>query len=65
MNSLNNRFWNWYDDMKDPYRFIFMITILASPIHIYALTGKSIVALLFVPILTSRILHKIKNESNE
>ena len=39
MKNRINQFWTWYDNLKEPWRFLFAIFILCLPMHIAAFTG--------------------------
>jgi hypothetical protein len=51
-----NKFWNWYDNLKEPWRLLFAVFVLMSPLHISALyhnTNLKYVMLLTIPIMIS------------
>lgn len=51
-----NQFWNWYNTMQEPWRMIFAVFILCSPLHIGALTGHYLLGVcVMLPILFSKI----------
>lgn len=60
-----NKFWKWYDNIKEPYRFIFMFFVLALPLHLSSLTGHVYLMFLFIPMIISRIMFVLKEETNE
>ena len=62
------RFWNWYDNIEEPYRFAFAMFFLCSPFIVgNAIVDKhriigSILMLLEIPIVASRIHYTMKNQ---
>ena len=54
-------FWKWYDNIKEPYKLLFLIIVLMSPMWISFLIGNNILFCLYVPIIMSRMLYKYKD----
>jgi hypothetical protein len=61
LNRIIDRFWGWYDNMDEPYRFLFAIVVLSSPLHISTLSGNFLWMSLFLPILITRWFWLNKN----
>jgi len=56
------KFWKWYDSLNEPWRFLFMIVILCTPLHIYSFTNQPLYLIAFIPLVISRA--KYLNKSN-
>lgn len=56
------KFWSWYDNLKEPRRFFFMIIVLALPLHISSLTNNHLWMSLFLPIVISKWWYINKNK---
>lgn len=55
------QFWNWYNGIKEPWRMLFALSILCSPMHIGNLTGNFLVgAAIMISILLSKIISEWK-----
>jgi hypothetical protein len=54
------KFWNWYDGVREPYRFLFALFVLALPLHISAITNQYLFMSLFLPVVISRWLYMVK-----
>jgi len=55
------QFWVWYNKMKEPWRMLFAVFILCSPMHIGNLTGNFLLgASLMIPILLSKLISEWK-----
>jgi len=55
------QFWSWYNKMKEPWRMLFAVFILCSPMHIGNLTGNFLLgASLMIPILLSKLISEWK-----
>lgn len=72
MNKLlnwHNKFWTWYDNMNEPYRFLFMF-VICSPFFVgefliqsHQNLGLALMSLI-IPIVLSRICFKtLKNKT--
>lgn len=48
------KFWKWYDSLNEPWRFLFMIVILCTPLHIYSFTNQPLYLIAFIPLVISR-----------
>ena len=60
MKNKLNQFWKWYNQMPEPWRFLFAIFILCSPIHIGIMTGHYIIGVI---ITTSIVFSKILTQN--
>jgi hypothetical protein len=51
-----NQFWTWYDNLKEPWRMLFAVFVICSPMHIGAFTGNYFIFGLIIPIMISKII---------
>ena len=56
-----NKFWKWYDEMEEPWRMLFGVGVVCSPLHISAYTGIHWILFLLLPIIASRMLYSFKH----
>lgn len=49
------KFWTWYDNIQEPWKFLFVIIVLVSPLHVASVTHQPFWLLLIIPILGTRI----------
>ena len=49
------KFWSWYDTVKEPWRFFFMIFVLMLPLHLFTFSGNPIWLLFLLVIAVSKI----------
>lgn len=54
------KFWNWYDTIKEPWRFLFMLFVLMLPFHLFTFSNNPIWLLLLLAIVVSKIRHHNK-----
>jgi hypothetical protein len=60
-----NKFWKWYDNLNEPWRFLFAIFVLCSPLHIGNLMGQFdskyfLLIGMMLPIMVTRIIYNAK-----
>ena len=59
------KFWTWYDNIPEPWRFLFMLFVLSLPLHVMSLTHQPLWLLLMIPILGTRMwtVHRELNKT--
>lgn len=53
------KFWDWYNKLQEPYRFLFAMFVLMLPLHIGAFTNHYVIG---ASIMMFIILSKIVSE---
>ena len=54
------KFWTWYDNIKEPWRMLFGVFVICSPMHIGNFTGHYIIGLLIMIPIISKIIYDLK-----
>lgn len=64
MKRIQIKFWSWYDNLEEPFRFLFMMLVLAFPLHLSTLTDNHLWLSLFLPIVISKWWYLNKNKND-
>ena len=57
------KFWSWYDSIREPWRFLFAIVVLSSPLHLFAITSNGLFMAGFLPIVGTRMWYIYKKST--